>query len=362
MRSKVLFGVVGIAALLLGTGCSHTPESFCQSWVENTCNAIAGCCASGQSFDADQCQIDLSDSCLKATAVDQIQDGQYKFDYGSAETCFGTISSCADFATASTDTSYDHLEACTNMVTGYRPAGAACSSSDDCQRNGDFSECYDGSGTMNAGGVCVEVVNDNTTCSFSFSDYKLHVCADGLFCDKATVTVNPTDPPSMQDYEFSAACEPLVQAGGSCASTATNILACANGLFCNVSGTSATCTELLSLGAVCMGDGQCGPGLGCVPNGNGNGSTCQTAGGEACYTPVAMTMPTCDAKCATAITDNLPVCATDAAASADYTAFTQCAQTNCTCETDTSMWASDNTCLTCLGQMCTSEETACGTH
>jgi Dickkopf N-terminal cysteine-rich region len=384
MRSTGLFGLAGIAALLLSTSCSHTPESFCQSWVESTCTAITSCCGNGESFDQEGCQIALSDECLKATDVDQIQDGQYQFDSSAAETCFGTISSCGAFEALTTDATFAHDQACGNMVTGFRPAGAACNASADCTKNGDYSTCYDG--TMNGtNGVCAAVVSDSHTCSFSFSTFEVHVCADGLFCDTTTVMSNPSAPPSSQAYEFTASCVPMVALGGSCAGVGNAPgLPCTAGTFCDTTGTNvATCTQLFTAGTACTAATECAAGLTCAPTTGGMGQTCQTADSSYCYSPTTTTtkcgdgvctppetpitcpqdcgtMPTCAATCAAAITGNLTVCPGDATSAGDYADFTSCAESLCDCGADTSTWSSDMTCVDCLGQMCGTEEMSCG--
>jgi len=387
MRSTGLFGLLGIAALLLSTSCSHTPESFCQSWVQNTCAAISNCCASGESYDQESCELGLSQTCLGATDVDMIQDGQYKFDYGSAEDCFGTVSSCGQFQSTATDTSYAHTKACANVVTGYRPLGAACGTSADCQKNGDFSTCYDGSkGGTN--GVCAQVVSDTATCSFSFATLQLHVCADGMFCDTSTVMTSTTAPPSSQAYEFSATCVPEVTVGGNCASNGTKALPCAAGLFCDVTGTNvATCTELKSLGATCTAAAECGPGLDCVSSTGTNGQTCQTASVAYCFAPTTTTkpvcgdgvctppetaqtcpqdcgtQPTCVTTCAVAVTSGGTVCAGNGASSSAYDAIVACADANCTNEcADLQTSGADSTCANCLTTSCANETQTCGAN
>jgi hypothetical protein len=386
MKLTGLLGFVGIAALLLGTSCSHKPEDFCQSWVQNTCAAITGCCTAGDSFDTEACQISLSDKCLSATAVDKIQGGELKFDYGAAGDCFGTISSCADFQSASAaSTSYAKLEACANVVTGYRAAGAACTASSDCQKNGDFSTCYDGRMGASNGGICVKVVKDSATCSFSFSSLELHVCADGSFCDNSMFMANPGAPPSTQAFEYSASCQPYVGAGGSCFS-ATKTLPCAAGLFCSASGTAgtATCTPLKSAGATCTSPQECSAGLDCASTPGTTGQTCQTQNVGYCYAPVTVkcgdgvcTPPetaascpqdcgggNCVTTCAAAVTSGGGLCTGSTSASnAAYNAILSCAGALCPSECAAiASSGADSTCAGCLQTNCATQTTNCGNN
>ena len=214
MRSTLLLrvaGVVGVAAMLGLASCSHDPESFCQGWVESTCQALTTCCENGTKFDPNECRLSLSSSCQSATQADKVETGEVKFDSGAASSCFGTISSCSDAASLTAKpTTYAVQQACANMVTGFTPVGAACTGAGQCEKEGDFSTCYGGGTTTggNAAGVCAKVVLDQMTCSFSFSTLELHVCPDNLFCDRGAITTTPGEPPSMEEFEFTASCKP----------------------------------------------------------------------------------------------------------------------------------------------------------
>ena len=284
MRSMAWLGMVGTFVMLSGA-CSHspppTPEGFCQGWVSSTCQAIAGCCPSGQSFDASLCKVSLSQTCQGGLDVDMVQEGDRAFDDGSAAACFGTIASCTDFANTSADTSYAHVMACSNMVTGIRPLGAACNATSDCARNGDFSTCYGGGAVGGGDGICAQVVHDTTTCSFSFSTNQLHLCPDGTFCDRASYKPSPTAPPEQQKYEFTASCKPLLAAGTACSTEAAS---CAKGLFCDFTAATPTCAPALAKNAACQGGQACAAGLACTPTPGGPGATCQSAG-SFCFTP-----------------------------------------------------------------------------
>jgi hypothetical protein len=289
MKKFVCFVGVGVAAVLFGASCHKSPEDFCQSWVQSTCQAIAGCCPGGLSFDPEECQISLSGTCQKDLDVDQVQSGERKFDSGAASDCFGSINSCPDFQNTLTNAgTYAHEKACANMVTGFRAVGTACSSPTDCQKDGDFTACYDG--TMGAGnGICVKVVLDTATCSFSFSTNELHVCPDGTFCDTSGLMPNPTDPPSMRQFEFSAPCTPFLAAGAPCGGIGPNQQAqCGEGLYCafpqGMPPNMATCQPRANQGDSCSGGVQCAVGLQCMVPVGGMGPTCQPTG-SFCFTP-----------------------------------------------------------------------------
>ncbi len=226
MRSSfVLGGVVCLGMAAVGASCIHqSPESFCQGWVESTCQAISTCCRGGTRFDMDGCRLGLSRSCQGTTAASKVESGELRFDSGAASDCLGSISSCAEFTSAQEDMSYAHQQACANAVTGYTPTGAACQSAQECARAGDFSICYNlgamgGTGT----GVCAQVVLGTTTCSFSFSTGEFQDCPDGTFCDRP---VTPMNAPTQQQFEFTAPCKPIPTAGAACVGP------CADGLVC----------------------------------------------------------------------------------------------------------------------------------
>lgn len=280
-------GIVGMAGLLLtsAASCSKSAEGFCQSWVEDTCKAIAGCCKSGKTYDEDQCRIDLSKTCQGMTEVEKVHSGEVVFDSGAASDCFGDIKTCADLDAAN-DLSSDRQKACKNIVSGFRPAGAACGSDSDCQATGEYPYCYNGN---NGSGVCADVVLDEEKCSFSFDTNELHVCPDGKYCDINSFKPSPTASPTSRAFEFSASCKPDVAAGGKCVDTDHNPLPCAKGLYCDIgTGTGdPTCKTRKAAGSACNYAGECADGLDCNNNPAGQGQTCQavTADGPYCFSP-----------------------------------------------------------------------------
>ena len=302
MRSTSLLrvaGVVGVVAVLGVASCSHNdPESFCQGWVESTCQALTTCCQSGTKFDPNECRLSLSSSCQEATQATKVEAGEAQFDSGAASTCMGTVSSCADFAALSAKpTTYAVQQACANMVTGFTPVGAACNGAGECEKEGDFSTCY-GGGTNTGGtaaGVCAKVVQDQMTCSFSFSTLELHVCPDNLFCDRVATTPTTGEPPSMEQFEFTASCKPPIAAGKPCSPLGQS-LPCATGLFCQVTtfnGPDAmgTCVAPKPKGAACQPTDVCATGLECLPSPTGTGGTCQAVGNQVnspfCFSPTS---------------------------------------------------------------------------
>jgi hypothetical protein len=279
--------VVGLMAVTASASCSHDdPEGFCKSWVESTCQALAGCCHTGTKFDPDECQIELSRSCQTSTDASAVEAGQVKFDSGAASTCLGTVTSCSEVETTAPET-YAHGQACANMLTGYVPVGAACSGADQCEQAGDFTVCYSGSGSL-GGGVCAQAVLDTTTCSFSFSTFELHICPDGTYCDSAPAKATSGEPPSQQAFEFSASCKPYISAGGDCLGTDGELLPCAAGLSCQVTGpaVSAKCTANKTVGQACGPFGECDGNLECALGPTGM-ETCQAVGPTYCYSPDA---------------------------------------------------------------------------
>src|SRR6185369_5954356 len=92
---------------------------------------------------------------------------------------------------------FDRNAACHNMITGSRPAGAGCNSSDECESGGEYSACYGGLFGGGGEGVCAEIViADDKKCGFSFETGELRVCPDGTFCDISTVEPDASAPPS----------------------------------------------------------------------------------------------------------------------------------------------------------------------
>jgi hypothetical protein len=271
-------GWVGIAFLLAGTSCSHSPEGFCKSWVEETCTTIAGCCRSGTDYDVEECRVSLSQSCEQGVAVEKVHSGELVFDNGAANDCFGSVEVCSDVQAKVSDDSFDHVKACANVLTGFRPLGAACSSSSQCEKSGEFTACYDGNGGGNSG-VCAKVVLDEAACSFAFDTNELHVCPDGTFCDLSGFKASINDPPTIQDFEFTAKCRNKISQGGTCINKGLP-LPCAEGLFCD---NKATCSKVKTQNATCQGSKECAVGLDCLPDKNNPGLTCQVAGGPFCF-------------------------------------------------------------------------------
>src|SRR4051812_24004604 len=121
-RNRALFWV-GIAFSLTAVSCSKSPAGFCESWVEDTCEAVSGCCHDGAKFDKEGCKLTLSAQCLQSVKIEKVESGEVDFHSGAASDCFGTIEKCSDlFADTSDD--FERRAACGNMITGARPTGA----------------------------------------------------------------------------------------------------------------------------------------------------------------------------------------------------------------------------------------------
>ena len=110
------------------------------------------------------------------------------------------------------------------MMTGSRPAGAGCNSSDECESGGEYSVCYDGRSSGQSGtGVCAEIVlADDKKCGFSFDTGELRVCPDGTFCDISGLEPDPQAAPNKNNFVFSAKCRGYLGAGDSCRDPDTN--------------------------------------------------------------------------------------------------------------------------------------------
>lgn len=262
--------------------CSKSVEGFCQSWVEDTCQAVTTCCSSGFKFDLEGCKEQLSKTCQGNGQVEQVHAGDLVFDHGAANECFGSISTCADIVTATQKTgTYAQNTACASVYTGFRPAGSSCTSANECQRGGDAPTCYQG--------ICAKVVlSDDSTCSFSFDTLELRTCPDGTFCDTSALKPDPSAPPSAQQAVFSAKCKALPGVGQACSGNG----GCATGAFCHFSGTGQVCAAQRTEGADCS-NAECLPGLSCATT--GGKQLCQKANGPGCYRPVVCGDGMCDA-------------------------------------------------------------------
>ncbi|MFT3768562.1 MAG: hypothetical protein QM820_24210 [Minicystis sp.] len=267
--------VPAAAAALLSTGAcaAPKPETFCQDWVSKTCATIAGCCAGGAVFDEQACILELSQSCQKATAVERVHAGEVQFDSVAANECFGVVSSCTDLQHIDADTSFAHRRACSNVVTGFRLQGTACVSSEDCERTGEFATCYKTS-DLDDSGVCVKVVRDEETCSFSFDTYELRVCPDGKSCDLSGFKPYESDAPTVRSFAFDAKCVSDVPEGGAC--SGEHGLRCAKGLHCDQSSSDRpTCKAPKGQGSPCAAHEECADGLICQVDASGTTATCE---------------------------------------------------------------------------------------
>jgi hypothetical protein len=284
MSMKTLVGALGGALLLWATSCSTDPEAFCQSWVVSTCQSLSKCCKGGPKFDLEDCRIQMSRTCQQATQVNLVMSGDAKFDSDAATTCLAPFATCAGAPTPNAPLPVLEQQACNNMVTGFAPNGASCTTTSDCAKEGDAPVCYTGIQQGQLGGICATLVIDPSRCSYSFASGELHVCADGSFCDQGAFMPKPGAPPSSVDFEFSASCKGDLAAGAACIKNGLSA-PCRAGLFCDVMVTG-NCTPLGGSGAPCLGPNECAAGLQCLPSPGGM-ATCGTAQGNAsfCFGP-----------------------------------------------------------------------------
>jgi hypothetical protein len=274
----------GILLVVGAPSCSRGPESFCQSWADDACTAVSGCCTGSTRFDVETCKIRLTGSCQDGLDLPRIHGGEVVFDRGAASDCLGTTTSCADLQNTE-DRSFDHQAACANVITGFRPAGTGCDSSSDCARGGAYPTCY--RGIFGGDGVCAKVVlSDDGTCGFSFDSDELRACPDGTFCDTSGVKTNPNAPPSVATHEFTAPCRKNPGAGASCFDNdSQSVLTCADGLFCDFGAGNPVCKARKSKGQSCNDDGECAAGLGCAFDESTFTSRCGSPPGSFCFAP-----------------------------------------------------------------------------
>jgi hypothetical protein len=280
-------GWTGIAIALLGGSCTRDPENFCDGWASDTCEVMSTCCEEGSKFDMQTCRIGKTEECHKLVQVERVHSGEVSFSSSAASDCLPEITACADLRKVQ-DESFDSLKACANMLTGFRRTGAACNSSTQCEKVGEFSLCYEGVNGQ-AEGICVEAVLGETGCSFSFDTLELHLCPDGKFCDLANFQPKEGTAPSSRAYEFKAKCVSKLGIGAVCLDKDDGSQRpCKSGLFCDFAGEEPTCQARKGEGEPCnFSDEECSPGLTC--RSEGFQQTCQKpkGGGLFCFAPNA---------------------------------------------------------------------------
>lgn len=282
------FALLGLGLLAATNGC-NSPEGFCEGWVSDRCEAIAGCCKNSTKFDHELCILSLSQQCQSLTEVENTHAGEVVFDRGAASDCLGTTDSC-DPPTVSPEEAFDRQVACANIITGYRPPGAACERSEQCESTGEFAQCWHGvSGGLGAGVCAATVLSDDGTCGFSLETNEKTDCNVEEFCDSSDFVPNPNDPPSKQALEFKGKCKPFLDNGGICfdpSAQGGQFLPCKSGLYCDLSnGQSGICTTQKGEGEACNSGNECKSPLACDFNGTDQVCTKSNADGEFCYLP-----------------------------------------------------------------------------
>lgn len=283
---------LGFGVLALGASGCDSPEGFCEGWVADQCEVLAGCCKNGAKYDLGQCVVDLSAQCQQVTAVEFVHAGYVEFHPGEASTCLGTIDSC-DQADASAEEAFERQIACANMLTGFRPQGAACEDDVQCESNGDFGTCWQGlSGNQ---GVCAAtIVSSDGACGFSVETNELTTCGVEQFCDTSEFIPDPNATPAVQGFEFKGKCKPFLGAGGSCAD-ATGTHPCKEGLYCDLAGGVGTCAAQKGEGEACSGmSNECKSPLVCDSVNGQNLCAKSDASGPFCFIPPVCGDGTCD--------------------------------------------------------------------
>lgn len=285
MTPRALMVWIGLALSLplAGAACSRSPEDFCAAWVEETCEALSSCCRDGREFDRAACWSKYSSTCHRLTQSDDVRAGDVLFDSGEAGACLDALATCTNI-TLSLPSDAEHAQACANMVTGFRPLGAACDTTSQCERAGEYATCYHGHSLVEGGpggneGFCAEVVSDDERCGFSFDGNVLRVCSDDRYCDVLDADLLESTSVLERSYYFSAPCRPRLAEGKSCVDTRndSDILPCKNGLFCKVTGPfEATCVKVKARGEPCEASlDVCDEGLECLHEPNVGGFVCR---------------------------------------------------------------------------------------
>lgn len=256
----VLFALLSLG----GIGCSTDPESFCAEQVEQICKVLAGCCNGSAKFDQEGCELQISAACENQYNVEGVHAGEYVFDSGAADSCYGNIETCDDI-TDPEPLDKDRVKACGNALTGHRPPGAACTEHRQCEKSGgDYPACH-------AGAVCAKAILSEEECGFSFETNELFVCMPGMYCDvREDDTPNPNTPPTIEALEFSGKCKSPLSKGQKCLPDGMKLLPCKEGLICQFDSMdlkSSTCQPLKGKGEACQSSSECASGLFCDFNG-----------------------------------------------------------------------------------------------
>lgn len=274
---------MSLALALAGVSCTSDPETFCASRVEQICQVLSGCCTGSAKFDLEQCELQISNGCETQLQVEGVHSGEFVFDEGAANTCIGNVETCDDVVGVPEQT-IDRVKACGNMLTGHRPAGAACQSSAQCEKDGgDFPSCYQNT-------ICAKTILSEDECSFSLETNELRTCVPGKYCDIPEKTLSPTESPTKQALEFKGTCKSPLGVGGKCLPDGMNAVPCQDGLFCKfdiMDPEASVCESQKGAGQACTSTSECKDGLFC--DFDGMESVCtepeEQDGGLFCFVP-----------------------------------------------------------------------------
>lgn len=239
-----------------------SPEEVCERWIDEMCAALSTCCTGQGSFDEADCRKGLSEECYGAIDVEKVHTGELVFDGNAAAQCLGTASTCQEAFVSFEDMSFPIRRACNNMLSGFRPLGAACENSNECARAGEMTYCRKSGGADF--GVCAQVVVSDSICSFALETNVMQICEDSKYCDRPELWPPPGTPMSPQPLEYSASCTERGGEGVVCGYPGPP---CAQGLYCEMMGSIETgvCARRKNEGESCsyFSSGECATGLFC---------------------------------------------------------------------------------------------------
>lgn len=247
---------------------AQSVEEFCTSSVATTCQTLASCCGSGTKFDAFECRRVNLASCLESIGVKDVHAGRVKFDRDAAATCLAPATSCPS-AHSETQASREQAIACRNVLTGFSPEGAGCTSDSDCAAVGPnaYPSCFKPPATSGSG-VCAKTVFSNDgTCGFFTDKLEYRLCPDDKQCEIPESALPPIDAEGKARFDVRGTCKALAQVGQPCGATEGGGYAeCAKGLVCKYTGAAQTvCVQPKTKGQDCTASEDCAIGLYCNP-------------------------------------------------------------------------------------------------
>lgn len=281
-----LAALSAFVAVLGASGCQSSPEGYCESLAADACDVLAGCCKNGAKFDHETCILAISAGCQDTLRVEDVHRGDVVFDSGAASDCFGGIETCDDLDKART---LEQEHACRRVISGYRPIGAACSDSDQCEVAGEYTECLQGGV---GAGVCAEVeTSSDGNCGFDFASSVLTVCGEEQFCDTSGYVPDASKSPTAQQLEVKGTCKPLLDVGATCGGANQT---CKSALYCDFNAGNPVCANRKGEGEACQSSSECQDNLDCDFNGTDQVCAKSQGNGSFCFLPSACGDGQCD--------------------------------------------------------------------